>query len=106
MSLSKILARKSFESENKADFGSKNVINESSSDSEHSFSEVHEAFVEFTNFENENEIPPIAVRMLNLGKELAIFCLIMITFAPFTKDPPKVPKPPAAYQFFPRRFHN
>lgn len=86
MSLSKILAKKSYGSENKVDVGSNNVINESSSDSECSFSEVHEAFVEITNFEDENEIPPFAVRMLNLGKELAIFCLIMLTYAAFTKE--------------------
>lgn len=86
MSLAKILAKKSYGSENKVAVGSNNVINESNSDSECSFSEVHEALVEVTNFEEENEIAPIAVRMLNLGKELAIFCLIMITYAAFTKE--------------------
>lgn len=86
MSLSKILARKSDGSEYNIDVGSKNVINESSSDSEYSFGEVHEALVDVTNFETENEIPPFAVRMLNLGKELAIFCLIMLTYAAFTKE--------------------
>lgn len=72
MSLSKILAKKSYGSENKVDVGSNNVINESSS--------------EITNFEDEKEIPSFAVRMLNLGKELAIFCLIMLTYAAFTKE--------------------
>lgn len=86
MSLSRTLGRKSDGSENKFHVKSNNVINESSSDSEYSFSEVHEAFVDVRNFESENELPPIAVRMMNLGKELAIFCLIMITYAAFTKE--------------------
>lgn len=87
MSLSKILARKANGSENKVDVGSNNVISESSSDSEYSsFSEVHEAYAEITNFEDENEIPPFAVRMLNVGKEFAIFCLIMLTYAAITKE--------------------
>lgn len=87
MSLSRNLARKANGSENKTGVGSDNVISESNSDSEYgSFSEVHEALVEITNFEDEIEIPPFAVRMLNLGKELAIFCLIMLTYAVFTKE--------------------
>lgn len=87
MSLSKILARKANASENKVDVESKNVISESSSDIEYSSSsEVHAAFNEITNFEEENEIPTYAVRMLNLGKEFIIFCLIMITYAALTKE--------------------
>ncbi|CAH1956000.1 unnamed protein product [Acanthoscelides obtectus] len=52
--------------------------------------------------EIEAEIPPIAIRMLNLCREFAIFCVIMVTLTALTKDPPKISKPPAAYPFFPK----
>lgn len=83
MSLSKILAKKA-DASKKVETGSNNVINESSSDSE--FNEIQEVLVESTSFEDENEIPPLAMRMFNLGKELAICCLIMLTYAAFTKE--------------------
>lgn len=51
---------------------------------------------------NENEIPTFAIRMLNLCREIAIVCLLMITYAALTKDPPKISKAPAAYPFFPK----
>lgn len=35
---------------------------------------------------NETEIPTFAVRMLNLCREIAIVCLLMITYAALTKE--------------------
>ncbi|KAJ8922905.1 hypothetical protein NQ315_001447 [Exocentrus adspersus] len=48
----------------------------------------------------ENDIPTFAIRMLNMCRELAIICLLMITYAALTKDPPKVSRAPPAYPFF------
>lgn len=85
MSMSNNLASTANGTENTVDVGSNNVINESSSDSEYSsVNEVHEALGNFEN--DEYELPSFAVRMLNLGKELAIFCLIMITYAALTNE--------------------
>lgn len=35
---------------------------------------------------HENDIPTFAVRMLNLCREIAIVCLLMITYAALTKE--------------------
>ncbi|XP_050498797.1 thioredoxin domain-containing protein 11 isoform X1 [Diabrotica virgifera virgifera] len=53
------------------------------------------------NIQANKELPTITIRMLNFCRELAIFCLVMMTYVAFSKDPPKISKGPAAYRFFP-----
>ncbi|CAG9812911.1 unnamed protein product [Phaedon cochleariae] len=50
-----------------------------------------------------SEVPSVTIRMMNFCRELAIFCLIIVTYAALTKDPPKISKAPAAYPFFTKK---
>ncbi|XP_060521749.1 thioredoxin domain-containing protein 11 [Cylas formicarius] len=48
----------------------------------------------------ENPLNKYMIRMFDLTRELALFCLVLVAYAALTHDPPKVSKPPAAYPFF------
>lgn len=72
-----------------------NVDSDSANDSDHS-----EIFRKNTNKEDNRRLPILAMRMLNFCRELAIFFLVMMTYAALSKDPPKISKSPAAYHFF------
>ncbi|CAG9856574.1 unnamed protein product [Phyllotreta striolata] len=52
------------------------------------------------NSEEPDEFPTLTLRMLNFCREFTIFCLVMMVYAAFSKDPPKISKSPAAYRFF------
>ncbi|KAJ8965120.1 hypothetical protein NQ314_004345 [Rhamnusium bicolor] len=104
MSLSNILAKEANTlPENSHDIDENNDINEpiSNCSSEGENNEAPTQLIDFQEI-NDNEIPTFVTRMLNLCRELTIFCLIMITYAALTKDPPKISKAPAAYPFFPK----
>lgn len=68
--------------------GDKNAIDETNSncstDSDNN-EETARSNLDFQEL-NENEIPTFAVRMLNMCREIAIVCLLMITYAAFTKE--------------------
>lgn len=64
-------------------------------------SEIFEIREEIKNNQENDEFPTFLIRMLNFCREVAIFFLVMMTYAAFSKDPPKISNSPAAYRFFP-----
>ncbi|XP_057651528.1 thioredoxin domain-containing protein 11 [Diorhabda carinulata] len=76
-----------------------NVISNFDSDSAND-SDNSEIFKRNKNREDNRQFPTLTMRMLNLCREFAIFCLVMMTYAALSKDPPKISKSPAAYHFF------
>lgn len=61
----------------------KDVINDSGGSTD---SEQTETLTEVRNYQEDNEVPTVVVRMLNLAREFVIFCVIMITYAALTKE--------------------
>ncbi|KAJ8943292.1 hypothetical protein NQ318_017310 [Aromia moschata] len=101
MSLSKISAKEANTSPKTShDIGDSNVIKESDSNSNTDTENV-DASEEIFEFQEpiDNEIPTIAVRMLNFFRELAIFLSRNDNTGSSNQE---VSKPPAAYPFFPR----
>ncbi|KAG5891308.1 hypothetical protein JTB14_002869 [Gonioctena quinquepunctata] len=91
----KLLPSKSHESDD-------NAISESHSSNCTTDIDNIEVGTRAEDFEDSSEVPSIALRMLHFCRELTIFCLVMVTYAALTKDPPKISRAPVAYPFFPK----